>query len=242
MLQDASVTLRATPNVSPQGLRSMKTRLAALLLLLCLAPLAAAATGTARARLDAFTHGLHALRGTFTQTLTDVNGRRGQPTHGTVALREPRLFRWQTTSPYKQLIVADGSRVWTYDPDLEQVTVRKQSLSETHSPLTVLTDPARLDKQFIVTEEGMRDGLAWMQLSPRDKAQNIQSAELGFGKNGLVEMRFTDHLGAKSVIRFSNWQRNPKLPASLFDFTPPKGADVVGDTRGIPEVHPLDGN
>lgn len=217
----------------------MKIRLAALLSCLVLMPLVAQATGTARARLQAFTHDLHALRGTFTQTMTDVNGHRGKPTHGTVALQQPRLFRWQTTSPYKQLIVADGSRVWTYDPDLEQVTVRRQDLNASHSPLTVLTDPARLDKQFIVTEEGMRDGLAWMQLTPRDANQNIHSAELGFGKHGLVEMRFTDRLGATSVIRFGPWQRNPKLPASLFNFTPPKGADVVGDTSGIPEVHPL---
>ncbi len=220
----------------------MKYRIATLLLLLSLLPLAAHAADSARARLDAFAHGLYALRGTFTQTLTDVNGRRGEASHGTVALQQPRMFRWETTRPYKQLIVADGSRVWTWDPDLEQATVQKQSLSEAHSPLTILTEPSRLDKEFTVTELGTRDGLEWMRLSPRDAGQNIQSAELGFGPGGLVEMRFTDRLGAQSVIRFSDWQRNPKLPAALFNFTPPKGADVVGDTRGIPEVRPLGGN
>jgi outer membrane lipoprotein carrier protein len=220
----------------------MKTRLVSLLLLLSLVPLAVQAADTARARLDAFAHGLHSLRGTFTQTLTDVNGHRGEPAHGIVALREPRLFRWETTRPYKQLIVADGSHVWTWDPDLEQASVQKQSLSEAHSPLTILTDPSRLDKEFTGTDLGMRDGLAWMKLSPRDANQNIQSAELGFGADGLAEMRFTDRLGAQSVIRFSDWQRNPRLSASLFNFTPPKGADVVGDTRGIPEIRPLDSN
>jgi outer membrane lipoprotein carrier protein len=220
----------------------MKIRFAMLLLILCLAPFAAKSAQTARARLDAFAHNLHALRGDFTQTLTDANGRTGQTSRGTVALQTPRLFRWQTKTPYQQLIVADGSRVWTYDPDLEQVTVQRQSLREAHSPLTVLTDPSRVDKEFTVTELGTRDGLQWLQLSPRDSAQNIQSAQLGFDDKGLVEMRFTDRLGAESVIRFSHWQRNPSLPSSLFTFTPPKGADVVGDTSGIPEVRPLGGS
>jgi outer membrane lipoprotein carrier protein len=217
----------------------MKKHIAALLLALCVAPLAAHAGDTARVQLDHFVHGLHSLRGDFTQTLTDANGNRGQATHGTVAMEIPRQFRWQTQSPYKQLIVADGSRVWTYDPDLEQVTVQKQSLQEAHSPLTVITDPARLDKEFKVTELGTHDGLAWLKLSPRDNAQNIQSAELGFDAHGLARMKFTDKLGARSVIRFSHWQRNPKLPASLFNFTPPKGADVVGNAGGVPSIRPL---
>ncbi len=225
----------------------MKNRIAPLLLALFLMPLIAPRAfpsvthggDTARARLDAFDHGLHALRGRFTQTLTDANGQHSPTTHGTVALQAPRQFRWETTSPYKQLIVADGTRVWTWDPDLEQATVQPQSRNEAHSPLTVLTDPSRLDRQFKVTELGMRDGLAWMKLTPRDPGQNIQSAELGFGPHGLAEMRFTDHLGARSVIRFSDWQRNPKLPASLFTFTPPKGSDVVGNAGNMPDVRPL---
>ncbi|KGI77434.1 outer membrane lipoprotein chaperone LolA [Oleiagrimonas soli] len=220
----------------------MKIRFATLLLTLCLVPLASQAAQTARARLDAFAHDLHALRGDFTQTLTDANGRSGQTSQGTVALQAPRQFRWQTKTPYQQLIVADGSHVWTYDPDLEQVTVQAQSLQEAHSPLTVLTDPGRLDKEFKVTELGTRDGLQWLQLSPRDNAQNIQSAQLGFDANGLAEMQFTDRLGAKSVIRFSHWQRNPPMSSALFTFTPPKGADVIGDTSGVPEVHPLGGS
>jgi outer membrane lipoprotein carrier protein len=217
----------------------MNNRFVPLLLSLILVSLAAHAGDSARARLDAFAHNLHALRGHFTQTMTDANGHKKQTSSGTVALQTPRLFRWQTQTPYKQLIVADGSHVWTYDPDLEQVTVQQQSRSESHSPLTVLTDPKRLDKEFTVTDLGTHDGLAWMKITPRNKAQNIQSAQLGFDAHGLAEMRFTDRLGAQSVIRFSDWQRNPKLAASLFNFTPPKGADVIGDTRGIPEVRPL---
>src|ERR1700744_1475504 len=114
----------------------------------------AMAAGPARTRLDAFANGLHSLTGKFSQTLKDANGNAGKPSNGTLALQAPRQFRWETLAPSKQTIVADGSRVWLYDPDLEQVTVRVQSSEESHSPLTVLTDVKQMDKDFNVAEQG----------------------------------------------------------------------------------------
>jgi outer membrane lipoprotein carrier protein len=138
------------------------------------------------------------------------------------------------------LIVADGARVWIYDPELEQVTVRRQSSEEAHSPLTVLTDLAQMDKEFKVAEIGRRDGLAWLRLTPRGEDAQFQYAELGFGDDGnLASMLFRDTLGGQSEIRFSDWKRNPVLDAATFDFKPPAGADVVGDDVEVPEVHPL---
>ncbi|MEO6927089.1 MAG: outer membrane lipoprotein chaperone LolA, partial [Rhodanobacter sp.] len=96
-------------------------------LMLSLDGLAHAAVGPARARLDAFATGLHSLTGHFSQTLTNANGQAAKTSSGTLALEAPREFRWDTLAPYKQTIVADGGRVWMYDPELEQVTVRKQS-------------------------------------------------------------------------------------------------------------------
>lgn len=196
---------------------------------------------SARADLEAFAHGLHAVTAHFSQTLTDANGHRGQTSSGTLALETPRELRWQTDKPYQQLIVADGSRVWMYDPDLQQVTVRRQDNAEAHSPLTVLTDMSQLDRQFKVIESGRRDGLQWLRLSARNPNARFDYAELGFDGSVLRRMVFRDQLGNVSEIRFSDWKRNPKLPASTFNFTPPKGADVIGDTGGVPEVHPLGG-
>lgn len=190
---------------------------------------AQAATGVARARLDAFATGLHSLTGSFTQTLVDPNGNAGRTSSGTLALEAPRQFRWETTAPYKQTIVADGSRVWMYDPELEQVTVRTQSSAESHSPLTVLTDVKRMDQEFTVTEEGAHDGLLWLRLTSKAKDPQFDHAELGFGEDGLDEMVFRDQLGATTLIRFSDWKRNAPIPDSTFNFTPPPGADVIGD-------------
>lgn len=193
---------------------------------------AQAATGPARARLDAFAQGLHAISGDFTQTLIDPSGKT-QSSSGTLVLQAPRQFRWDTLTPYKQTIVADGSRIWLYDPELEQVTVRRQDTEEAHSPLTVLTDLKQLDKEFHVTEQGEHDGLAWLRLTSTGKDPQFNYADLGFDANGLARMQFKDQLGAVTDIRFSNWKRNPDIPPQDFNFTPPKGADVIGD---LPEL------
>jgi len=189
----------------------------------------AMAAGPARSRLDAFANGLHSLTGKFSQTLKDANGNSGKPSNGTLALQAPRQFRWETLAPSKQTIVADGSRVWLYDPDLEQVTVRVQSSEESHSPLTVLTDVKQMDKDFNVAEQGDHDGLSWLRLTSKAKDPQFDYADLGFDANGLARMLFRDQLGAVTDIRFSDWQRNVPIPPETFNFVPPQGADVIGD-------------
>ena len=202
-------------------------------LLLSLTGFAQAAAGPARAKLDAFATGLHSLTGKFTQSLTDANGSGSKTSTGTLALEAPRQFRWETLTPYKQTIVADGSRVWLYDPDLEQVTVRVQSSEESHSPLTVLTDLKQMDKDFKVTEQGERDGLSWLRLTSTAKDPQFDYADLGFDANGLARMMFRDQLGATTDIRFSGWQRNVPIAPATFNFVPPPGADVIGDAPVI---------
>lgn len=206
--------------------------------LLMVAGIAQAAVGPARARLDAFANGLHSLTGNFSQTLIDPNGHAGKVSSGTLALQAPRQFRWETVTPYKQTIVADGSRVWMYDPELEQVTVRVQSSEEAHSPLTVLTDLKQMDKEFKVSERGEHDGLAWLRLTSTARDPQFAYADLGFDANGLARMTFKDQLGSTTDIRFSNWKRNVDVAPSVFTFVPPKGADVIGDAPVL-QVQPL---
>jgi outer membrane lipoprotein carrier protein len=119
--------------------------------------------------------------------------------------------------------------VWLYDPELEQVTVRVQSTEEAHSPLTVITDLKQLDRDFKVTEQGERDGLLWLRLVSTASDPQFDYADLGFDAHGLARMSFRDQLGAITDIRFSDWQRNAALPPGTFQFTPPAGADVIGD-------------
>ena len=199
----------------------------------------ACAAAGALAHMEAFSKSLHSVAASFSQSVTDANGHRGYESRGTLALEAPRQFRWETTTPYQQTIVADGARVWVYEPDLAQVSVRNQSSAETHSPLTVLTDLSQLDRQFTPTEAGEHDGLVWLKLTSKAKEPEFEYAELGFTTQTLQRMLFKDQLGNTTEIRFADWKRNPKMAAGTFKFTPPKGVDVVGDIKPDAEVFPV---
>jgi outer membrane lipoprotein carrier protein len=198
-----------------------------------------AAADTAHSRMEAFSHDLKSVTATFNQTVTDSNGRRNDGSNGTFALQAPRLFRWETKAPFEQTIVADGTRVWVYEPDLQQVSVRSQSSEEAHSPLTVLTDLAQLDAQFTTSESGERNGLVWLKLVSKAAEPQFEYAELGFSEHSLDRMLFKDQLGNTTEIRFDDWKRNPSIPKSTFVFTPPKGVDVLGDMDPGAELHPI---
>ncbi|MDE2256732.1 MAG: outer membrane lipoprotein chaperone LolA [Xanthomonadaceae bacterium] len=210
-----------------------------MLLCLALVPLCANADGPARARLDAFARGISSISGDFSQQVLDPDGAAGKSSSGTLALRAPRQFRWDVAKPYRQLIVADGEKVWVYDPDLEQVTVRAQGTEEAHSPLTVLTDLSQLDRDFSTNEQGTHDGLVWLRLKSKDKEPQFAYCDLGFDANALARMDFEDTLGNRTEISFSHWQRNPKLPHGTFHFTPPKGVDVIGDATPAAQTFPV---
>jgi len=207
--------------------------------LLLVSSLSAHAANDARGKLDAFAKDLKSLSADFDQHVADANHGAGRDSHGALALKAPRQFRWDVSKPYKQLIVADGEKVWIYDPDLEQVTVRAQGTEEAHSPLTVLTDLSQLERDFVASEQGERDGLSWLRLKSKDKDPQFEYADLGFDASGLARMAFKDTLGNTTEIRFANWKRNPALPADTFHFAPPQGVDIIGDPTPAAEVHAI---
>ena len=199
--------------------------------LVALVALFASGTAFAGARdnLDGFTRGLKGLDGQFVQKVFDADGRIKETSSGRVAMSAPRLFRWEYVTPYTQLIVADGSKVWIHDPDLEQVTVRAQGAEEQDSPLSALIDPSRLDRDYNVREAGEADGLSWLLLTPKQAEAGFASARLGFSAAGLARMEVIDSLGQRTEIAFSGWKRNPRFSAGTFRYTPGPGIDVIGE-------------
>jgi outer membrane lipoprotein carrier protein len=214
----------------------MRGRLAITILLFAAAH--ADAADIARSKLDAFAKNISSISADFEQQVYTGKSK-GKLSQGTLALKAPRQFRWDVSKPFKQLIVADGEKVWIYDPDLEQVTVRSQGTEEAHSPLTVLTDLTQLDRDFTTSEQGDHDGLTWLRLKSKDKEPQFAYCDLGFDAHDLSSMRFEDTLGNTTEIRFSSWQRNPKLKPDAFTFTPPKGADVIGDPTPAAQAFPI---
>lgn len=204
----------------------MSLRIAALTAALLFA--SSAANAGARDDLNAFTKGLKGLDGQFSQQVFDARGKQKERASGRVAVSAPRLFRWEYTKPYPQLIVADGKTVWVYEPDLQQASKRAQGVEEANSPLAILLDPSKLDRDFVVKEAGTRDGLEWLQLTPKQAEAGFKTAKLGFGNGGLAQMEYVDALGQRTKIAFTGWKRNPAFAKGTFVYVPAKGVDVIG--------------
>ena len=204
--------------------RSVRVAAATLLLLLA----GHASAGPARERFDAFLHGLESMEARFRQVLLDERGQAVDESTGIVSLQRPGRFRWDYSAPFPQLIVADGDRVWLFDPGLEQVTVRPQSQALGATPAALLASTQPVDEVFKVSELDARDdGSAWLALEPRDSASNFEAIRIGFGAQGLRAMELRDSFGQTTRIEFSDIRRNPVLAATLFRFTPPAGVDVI---------------
>ena len=131
--------------------------------------------------------------------------------------------------PYAQLIVGDGTRVWIYDGDLKQVTVKRMDKALTSTPAALLAGNNEVMRAFRVSDQGEKDGLEWLEAVPRDKEGGFERVRMGFGASGLEAMEFYDGLGQITQLRFVSLTRNPRLEPSTFSFSPPKGADIVGE-------------
>jgi chaperone LolA len=188
-------------------------------------------------KLKTFIATTHSAQADFTQQVLDQNGNQIQNASGIMQFQRPGKFRWTYQKPYKQLIVGDGSKFWLYDADLNQVTVRKLDAALGSSPAALLSGSNEIERGFTLTESGKRDGLEWLQATPKGKGpgnaeqdSSFNSILMGFNAQAdLVVMELSDMFGHKTVLRFSAMQRNPKFSAQLFKFTPPKGADVLSD-------------
>ena len=167
-------------------------------------------------------------RGVFTQTVISKSGRKPQQSTGIFALQRPGKFRWSYEKPYKQLLVSDGSKLWSYDPDLNQVAVKKLGTAFGSSPAALLAGQD-LDKHFELKEGVSADGVEYVEARPKGGDASFDRVRIGFTGNRPLSMEIHDSFGQITHLRFTQFEANPNLPASLFRFTAPAGADVVGD-------------
>lgn len=198
-----------------------------LLLLLALLPGAACASGVDA--LKALLERTTTARAHFAQMILDRNLKMLQQATGTMQFSRPGRFRWEYDKPYEQVIVGDGSRLWIYDKDLNQVTVRKLDRALGASPAALLAGSNEIEKNYTLTGLGNQEGLDWLEAVPKARDTAFEKIRLGFGKSGLEAMELRDQFGQVTVIKFSTIERNPRLAPEAFRFTPPKGADVISE-------------
>jgi outer membrane lipoprotein carrier protein len=180
-------------------------------------------------RLNQFMSSTQSATGEFEQRIYGRDRKVVQESRGTLAFSRPGKFRWVYVKPYPQLIVGDGVRVWIYDEDLKQVTVRKLDLALGATPAALLAGSNDALKAFVLKDDGAKDGLEWVEAIPREKESNFERIRMGFGFSGLERMELTDTFGQATELRFTGFQRNARVDPGLFRFVPPQGADVIGD-------------
>ena len=166
-------------------------------------------------------------RAQFAQMVLDKNMKMLQQSTGSMQFSRPGKFRWQYDKPYEQLIVSDGSQVWLYDKDLNQVTVRRIDRALGSSPAALLAGSNEIEKSYALSSVGSQEGLDWLEAVPRSRDTVFEKIRLGFGRAGLEAMELRDQFGQITVIKFSTIERNAKLPPESFHFTPPSGTDVI---------------
>jgi outer membrane lipoprotein carrier protein len=199
-------------------------------LILLLAVLMPATAGAASAdALKALLEQTTTARARFAQMVLDRNLKQLQQVTGTMQFSRPGKFRWEYDKPFEQTIVSDGSRVWLYDKDLNQVTVRRLDRALGSSPAALLAGSNEIEKSYTLTSAGSQDGLDWLDAVPKTQDTAFERIRLGFGKTGLEAMELLDQFGQITVIKFSTIERNAKLPQEAFRFTPPQGADVISE-------------
>ena len=183
-------------------------------------------------KLQRFLETTKTMRADFTQIVVARNGNmRPQQSSGVMMISCPGKFRWQIDKPYAQLLVGDGKKVWIYDPDLLQVTVKKvdAALGSTPAALLVGGDSGDLEKSFKLREAGESEGLEWLEATPKASDSGFGKLRLGFSGGELKAMELFDNFGQTTSLLFSHIERNPSLAAAQFRFVPPKGVDVVGE-------------
>jgi outer membrane lipoprotein carrier protein len=195
---------------------------------LALALAAALARGGALDDFHAFSRDTKSARGEFTQVVADRTGKILRQSSGSFSIARPGKFRWTYVKPYSQLLVGDGQKVWVYDADLKQVTVRPMDKALSATPAALLSGSGEFEKIFTLTELPQADGLAWLGAKPKEPDSGLESARLGFRDGTLAKLEFVDSFGQTTTIDVSQLQKNPRLPADTFQFTPPKGVDVIG--------------
>jgi outer membrane lipoprotein carrier protein len=202
-------------------------RAAWLLCGLLILPVLASAAGVER--FQAYLRSTQTASADFDQQVFDRENKLVQRSRGSFTLQRPGRFRWSYAQPYAQLIVGDGKRVWIYDEDLNQVTVRAMARALGSTPAALLAGAADVERAFELSDAGQRDGLEWVEAKPREREAGFERIRLGLGSAGVQAMELADHFGQTTVLRFSSIVRNPRIDPDAFRFIPPKGADVLGE-------------
>lgn len=191
--------------------------------------LSGAAHAAALDQFKSFVASTQSAKGEFTQQQLgkSKSGKATPASSGSFVFARPGKFIWTYQKPYEQVLQADGETLYIYDKDLNQVTTRKLGNALGSSPAAILFGSNKLEENFTLSEAGARDGMEWLNATPKAKDTSFEQISIGLKGGVPMAMELKDTFGQTSRLTFTNFQRNPQLGAQQFRFEVPKGADVV---------------
>lgn len=170
------------------------------------------------------------MSGRFTQVISSEQSSKTQSSTGEFWLKKPSKFRWHYSTPYIQKITSNGEKIWVYDEDLEQVTVKESTQSIDSTPLAIILGSASIDKHFNVATLALKDDLEWMRLTPKNESSGFDYIDIGF-KNGLLSrMLLQDSFGQITRLLFTDVEVQADIDDDDFDFEIPEGTDIFEET------------
>ncbi len=199
--------------------------------LLCLLSLNSTVWASATEQLRQFSQTTAAARGEFSQTVAGRNGQAGRKSDGEFAFQRPGRFNWQIRKPFEQRIVADGNKLFIYDTDLAQVSVRPLGDALGATPAALLFGPQNLDSLFELRDEAAVQGVEWLSAIPRSRDSQFTRIRIGFSGKWPVQMELTDAMGQQTLLTLKNWKGAESVGADQFQFVIPPGADVIDATQ-----------
>lgn len=178
-------------------------------------------------QLKSFLQQTHSLIADFKQVSIDQYGNPGQTSSGIFYLSRPGNFRWQYQQPFVQEIVSHDGKVWFYDADLEQVTIKSVDDSLGASPALLLSGEVGIEENFVISQQGRDEDLDWIKLAPKNDESGFKYILIGMSEGKLAGMELSDNFGQLTRIYFSNIQLNPEMAKDVFQFNIPEGVDVL---------------
>ncbi|MHB8550419.1 MAG: outer membrane lipoprotein chaperone LolA [Acidiferrobacterales bacterium] len=191
--------------------------------------LVSVAHASAISSLNRFYRDVHTFSATFDQVVLDEALNPIQESSGTLWIQRPGKFRWDYNVPYKQIIVGDGTKIWVYDKELQQVTVRRMAGGLGNTPAILLAGNGSLTAHFQVENMGRQGRLDWVSMKPKVHYGGFRDIRIGFRGNQVRSLVMVDTFGQTTRITLSNVHENARISPRRFQFTPPKGVDVVGE-------------
>jgi outer membrane lipoprotein carrier protein len=166
----------------------------------------------------------------FTQIYTRVALSRTSESRGKLMLKKPGMMRWEYAKPEPKLWIADGSQLYIYDPEFEQVVVDKSfNTNRLSESISFLWGEGRLTDAFDAkTGAPAKDGSPVLELTPKRDATYARLVLVLDPKSGhVMESIIYETSGNTNHFKFGKPTINGGLKADLFQFVPPEGTEVI---------------